>query len=443
MPAAKLHTHELCYAGESFPSKVNRLRDLMKNHGAGAHVVTLLDGVAWLFNLRGGDTPYSPLAIAYALITLDRAFLFIDPRKVDDTVRSHLGDGVTVQPYEDFPKGLKALRTEGTRTWIDPTTCSQWVVGQLQPSTPLFFKESPIHLFKALKNKTEIQGFRVAHLRDGLAWVRFIKWLEDTVPKGGVTERTASTKLQEFRCAYPHYRGPSFESIVAFKEHGAVVHYMPTPETDFPVEIPGLLLVDSGAQYLEGTTDVTRVIALGEPTEEQEDRFTRVLKGHIRLVTQLFPSGTKGVQLDVLARKDLWACGLDFGHGTGHGVGSYLSAHEGSVSISTRTNKGIPLAPGMVCSVEPGYYKEGEYGIRLENLVVVQEASEISRDLSPFLKFEVLTLCPFDLKLVKRELLFEKERAWLNQYHETLRKSLTPLLEEEESQWLIKATRKI
>jgi Xaa-Pro aminopeptidase len=273
--------------------------------------------------------------------------------------------------------------------------------------------------------------------------VRFLIWLEKALPTGKVSERRIAKKLNELRSKQDLYQGQSFETIAGFREHGAVVHYVSTPESDAKIRPPGILLVDSGGQYLDGTTDLTRTLALGKPTEEQKDRFTRVLKGHINLARQPFPQGTDGVQLDTLARSFLWEEGLNFGHGIGHGVGSYLNVHESPPSISFTRGRGSLPAPGMVCSNEPGYYKEGEYGLRHENLMVVREMPGFAEGKVPFLKLEPLTLCPVDLKLINKSLLSEEEIAWLNSYHDRVRERLSPHLEEEERTWLKAATRRI
>jgi Xaa-Pro aminopeptidase len=437
-PEDPVKPHDVKYAGESVERKLERLRDRLKEEAAGAHVVTMLDAVAWLFNIRGTDVAFNPVAIAYAIVTDDDATLYVDEVKIGEEVRNHLDGLVEIKPYDDFEKGLKALKT---KVWLDPASCSQYVVEWLD--TEKVFLESPITLMKAVKNATEIEGFRTAHVRDGAALVRFFMWLEKAVPAGGVTELTCMAKLEEFRSAGELHQGPSFDSIVGYQGNGAIVHYTSTEATNVVIRPEGILLVDSGGQYLDGTTDVTRTLALGAPTEEQRDRFTRVLKGHIKLAMQPFPEGSDGVQLDTLARMFLWEVGLNFGHGIGHGVGSYLNVHERPPAISYLSGHGHKMQAGMVCSNEPGYYKEGEYGFRQENMVVTKEIPELSKDGAVFLTMEDLTMVPIDLELVEKSLMTAEEVNWLNEYHRTVREKVTPLLDLDEAQWLGEATRSI
>ena len=430
------------YAGESVASKLERLRKKMSDEGAEAHVISLLDAVAWLFNLRGSDVEFNPVAIAYAIITWKKASLFIDRKKIDQRFESALREDIDLRPYDDFPAHLLRLGRQKRRVWLDEASVSQWVAGLLKGAM-LVLKPGPVALFKAVKNRAEIAGTRAAHARDGAAMVKFLCWLEKEVPKGGVTELAAAKKLEEFRSRQALYRGLSFRMISSYGEHGAVVHYSPSPETDIPLRAKGTYLIDSGSQYLDATTDITRTVALGKPTDEQRDRFTRVLKGVIALSTVSFPQGTSGPQLDILARKALWEKGLNYGHGTGHGIGAYLNVHEGPQSIAPARGFGIALEPGMILSVEPGFYKEEQYGLRVENLVLVVRDEAKSTPSAPFYTFETLTLCPIDVRLVKRELLAEAELRWLNSYHQRVRKILTPLLDTSEAAWLAKATRKI
>jgi Xaa-Pro aminopeptidase len=317
------------------------------------------------------------------------------------------------------------------------------VVDKLGKSATLIFKPSPVALFKAVKNKTEIAAAKAAHVRDGAAMVRFLHWLKQAVPAGGVTELSAARKLEEYRSRQPLYRGLSFRTISSYGEHGAVVHYSVSPETDILLKPKGIYLIDSGSQYLDATTDITRTVALGRTTHEQRNRFTRVLKGVISLSTASFPHGTSGPQLDILARKALWEKGLNYGHGTGHGIGAYLNVHEGPQGIAPARGFGIGLEPGMILSVEPGFYKEGEYGLRVENLVLVVKDEARSKSGSAFYTFETLTLCPIDLRLVNKELLTDAEVRWLNGYHQRVRRSLTPLLSKAERTWPRLATRPI
>jgi Xaa-Pro aminopeptidase len=428
------------YSGESVESKLSRVREKMAAEGADAHVVAALDSLAWLFNIRGRDVDYNPCVIGYAIVTADAATLYIDPAKVDDALAKHLGSTVTVEPYDAFEDGLAALNKSGSTVWLDTGTCSQWVVECLLPGAKPVFSTSPIALFQACKNDVEVEGSREAHKRDGVAMVRLFMWLEKEVKAGKVTELAISKKLIELRSRSDLFRGPSFETIAGYKGNGAIIHYAPTSESDAVVKEEGILLIDSGGQYLDGTTDITRTVAMSAPTDEQKDRFTRVLKGVIASTRQPFPEGTAGRQIDALGRTALWDAGLNFLHGVGHGVGSYLGVHEGPQAISFYRCTGVALEPGMICSIEPGYYKEGEFGIRTENLVVVREAPDLAVDGINFRRFETLTLCPIDLALVDRNLLDTAEIAWLNDYHRTVRETLIPLLEADEAAWLADAT---
>jgi Xaa-Pro aminopeptidase len=441
-PRGKIIIHPKRYAGESVRSKLERLRQKMAQEKADAHVLTQLDSVAWLFNVRGSDVDFNPVVIAYALITDRKARLFIDRTKVQGRTKDVLSRDVIILDYRDFAAQLARLGEQERRVWVDEASASQWVVEGLRGAR-LIFKPSPVPLFKAAKNKTEIDGARRAQIRDGVAMVKFLRWIVEAVPQGGVTELSAAAKLEEFRSRQPLYRGLGFETISSYGEHGAVVHYAVSPETDIPLEPKGIYLSDSGSQYRDATTDITRTICLGEPTNEQRDRFTRVLKGVIALSSISFPQGTMGPQLDILARKALWEAGLNYGHGTGHGIGAYLGVHEGPQSIAPARGFLIPLLPGMIMSIEPGFYKDGEFGVRVENLgLVVKDEKRSTRALA-FYTFETLTLCPIDVRLVRRELLTAEEIVWLNGYHARVRAALTPLLDEPDAAWLRTATRAI
>jgi Xaa-Pro aminopeptidase len=430
------------YAGESVARKLGRLRQKMAAEGADAHVLSQLDAIAWLFNIRGSDVPFNPVAIAYAIVTLKKALLFLATEKISPEVRAILKKEVRFRAYSDFPSALRSLAATRQRVWLDEAGASQWVVSRLARAV-LLFKPSPVILAKAVKNASEIKGSKLAHRRDGAAMVRYLYWLQKAVPKGGVTELSAARKLEEIRKRQPLFQGLSFQTISSYGIHGAEVHYAVTPETDIPLKPEGTYLIDSGSQYLDATTDVTRTVCLGRPTAEQKDRFTRVLKGVISLIRTSFPKGTSGPQLDVLARRALWEKGLNYGHGTGHGIGAFLNVHEGPQSIAPARGFGIGLEPGMILSIEPGYYKEGEYGLRIENLALVVRDPGRTSQTSTFYMFETLTLCPIELQLVKKDLLTEAEVNWLNAYHRRVRRELTPLLEKDEAAWLKKATRPI
>jgi Xaa-Pro aminopeptidase len=431
------------YTGENVKSKLGRLRRKMADEGTDAHVLTTLDAIAWLFNIRGSDVEFNPVTISYTIITRKKAVLFIDRNKLSLRLISVLSRDTEIRHYEGFSSYLRQLGLREQRIWLDETSVNQWVVEALGKDATLILKPSPIALYKAVKNKTEIDGASAAHVRDGAAMVLFLCWLENELPKGGVTELSAARKLEEYRSRQDSYRGLSFRTISSYGEHGAVVHYSVSPETNFPLKPKGIYLIDSGSQYLDATTDITRTIALGKTTDEQRDRFTRVLKGLIALSTVSFPQGTAGPQLDILARKALWEKGLNYGHGTGHGIGAYLNVHEGPQGIAPALGFGVALEPGMILSVEPGFYKEGEYGLRVENLVLVVKDEARSRPGSAFCTFETLTLCPIDLRLVNKELLTDAEVRWLNRYHQRVSRALSPSLRKAEAAWLRTATRQI
>lgn len=431
------------HVGEAVASKLRRLRKEMAGRRAQAHVLTTLDAIAWLFNIRSADVDYNPVVIAYAVVTDDRATLYTDETKVSDRVRRALSPAVEIAPYGAVGPELGRLNKQRARVWVDGRTTNAWVLGKLS-RCDLVTEMTPVALMKARKNAAEVAGSRAAHLRDGAAMVRFLCWLERQVPQGGVTELSAAARLRELRAQGEHFRGESFEAIVGYAGHGAIIHYAASEASDVEMRPDGILLVDSGAQYLDGTTDITRTVLLGKKaTAEQRDRFTRVLKGHIAVARARFPAGTPGRQIDTLARTALWDVGLNYNHGTGHGVGAYLSVHEGPQSISPVRCIGIPLEPGNILSNEPGYYKEGEYGIRIENLVLVVEDGELTSGDASWLGFETLSLCPIDTRLIEAKLLTPAERQWLDGYHRQVREALTPALSREEAAWLKRATRKL
>lgn len=441
-PMAPVVAHPERFAGEDAQSKRTRLGRALAEEGVAAAVLTMPESIAWLLNIRGGDVPHTPLPLSFAILRQDGSVtLFIDRRKLAPGLERHLGNGVTVLPPEALGPALDALAAEGGRVQVDPATAASWVLDRVETAKAEIHRAAdPCLLPKACKNSTEIDGTRAAHRRDGAALTRFLAWLSREAPKGGLAEIAASNRLEAIRREGEHFRDLSFPTISGAGPNGAIVHYRATPETEKQLEPGGLYLLDSGAQYLDGTTDVTRTVAIGEPTQEMRDRFTRVLKGHIALATVRFPGGTTGTQLDALARRALWQRGLDYDHGTGHGVGSYLGVHEGPQRISKAPNL-QPLLPGMIVSNEPGYYKTGAYGIRIENLVLVQSTDGLAE--RETLGFETLTLAPIDRNLIERSLLDDDEIAWLDAYHERVRETLTPLVDAETARWLSAVTQPI
>ncbi len=398
------------------------------------------DSLCWLLNIRGSDVPRTPFALGFAVLHDDsRVDLDMDRRKLTPQALTHLGNEVAVASPDAFADGLKALGAAKSSVAVDAATASEWVYDKLISSgAKVSIAECICALPKAAKNEIEIQGSRNAHTRDGASVSRYLAWIAERAPKGGLKEIDASDQLASFRHGNDHFRNLSFDSISAAGPNGAICHYKAMPETQREIPVNSLYLIDSGGQYLDGTTDITRTVAVGVVTQEMKECFTRVLKGHIALGTARFPKGTTGSALDALARKPLWDVGLDYDHGTGHGVGSYLSVHEGPQRISKVPNR-VALAPGMIISNEPGYYKEGEFGIRIENLVVVRE----SKDNSDWLEFETLTLAPIDLNAIEKTLLTPEETAWLNVYHTRVRDSLAPQLKGSDLTWLNEATKAI
>jgi Xaa-Pro aminopeptidase len=438
-PLAPVVPHDERFAGESAQSKRARLAKALTADGIAAAVLTMPESIAWLLNIRGGDVPHTPLPLSFAILRQNGAVtLFIDRRKLTPGLERHLGGEVMVAAPEQFGPALAALAAEGGRIGVDPATAAAWIFDRLAAAgaqiRPL---ADPCLVPKACKNPVEIAGARAAHRRDGAALTRFLAWLAREAPKGHLSEIAASDRLEALRREGRYFRDLSFPTISGAGPNGAIVHYKATPETEKRLE-PGMLyLLDSGAQYLDGTTDVTRTIAIGTPTSEMRDRFTRVLKGHIALALARFPKGTTGAQLDAFARRALWQAGLDYDHGTGHGVGSYLGVHEGPQRISKAPST-QPLLPGMIVSNEPGYYKPGAYGIRIENLVLVQPVQQEGE--REMLGFETLTLAPIDRHLVEPALLAPEEIAWLDAYHARVREMISPLVDRDTAAWLDEAT---
>jgi Xaa-Pro aminopeptidase len=439
LPADPLRLYDERFAGESRREKLARIRAEMAQAGVDGYLLTALDEIAWTFNIRGSDVAYNPVAIAYAFISLHEIHLFVHPGKVDPTSRAALaGDGVSLLDYTAIAPFWNGLPSN-SRVFIDPTKTSYHFLATKPDGCHLHRAQSIAARLKAVKNAREAEGFRSAHLRDGVAMVRWLIWLEEAVPTESHTEITLGEKLAELRSQGEHYRGESFGTITGYGPNSAVGHYSPRPETTPTVRPAGLLLSDSGGQYEDGTTDITRTIALGPPSDEARRVFTTVLKCHIRLATTRFPQGTTGSQLDALAREFLWREGWNCRHGIGHGVGHFLNVHEGPQRFSTDNR--VALQPGMVTSNEPGVYFTGKFGVRLENLLLC--VADSTTDFGDFYRFETLGLCPFDLSLVDASRLDETERDWLNDYHQRVYDSLAPLLNPAERVWLYKATRRI
>jgi len=437
-PSTPILPHADAFAGRSAADKRAAIAaDLKKSDAA---FLSTPESIAWLLNIRGNDVAFTPLPLSFALIHKDASVdLFVDPRKLSEATIAHLGPMVRTHAPDQLGAALDGM--SGKQVRLDPGLAPFWALDRLTKAGARIERASdPCSLPRACKNEVELEGARAAHLRDGVALTRFLAWLSDAAPKGKVDELTAADQLEQFRKAGNLYQGPSFPTIAGAGPNGAIVHYRSSPATNRRLERGQIFLIDSGGQYLDGTTDVTRTVAVGDAGEEEKHRFTLVLKGHIALARARFPAGTGGSQLDSLARQALWSEGLDYDHGTGHGVGSYLSVHEGPQRIA-KNNNSQPLLPGMMLSDEPGYYKTGAYGIRIENLVAVRQEEKKGERQS--LGFEVLTLAPIDLALVERDLLDDEEADWLNAYHARVRDSLTPLLDAPTAAWLAEATRPV
>ncbi|TNF26279.1 MAG: aminopeptidase P family protein [Deltaproteobacteria bacterium] len=434
LPLGPIAPWPLEHAGRSVADKLADIRAALAEAGAGALVMTNLDAIGWAFNVRGADVDYNPVVIAYAVVGADDATLFVDPRRADAALTAHLAAaGARVAPYESFGAALEGLGETARRVWVDPEVASRWVVDRLEAGgAEIHARMSPIMLLRAVKNAVERDGMRACHVRDAVAMVRFFHWIEGAW-QDGLDEISASDRLEAFRAEGERFVGLSFGTISGFGSNGAIVHYSATPATAKVIDDSTLYLLDSGAQYLDGTTDITRTMHLGTPTAEQREHYTRVLRGHLQLGRARFPRGTTGTHLDALARTPLWEVGLNYGHGTGHGVGCYLGVHQGPHRISPRPNA-IGLEPGMVTSNEPGLYIAGAYGIRIENLCLVVPAG--GPDAEPFYAFEDLTVVPYCRKLIEPALLNEVERAQVNAYHARVRDLLLDKVPAEVAAWL-------
>ena len=440
-PMAPAVVQPLALTGRESAEKRKETAEALASKNCDAAVLNAPDSIAWLLNVRGADVPHTPFVLSFAVVHADgRVDWFVAPEKVGPEVRDHLGGEVTILSPEGFTEALGRLGARGATVWIDPDRTSEAVRRALTGSGARMVEaRDPCQLPKARKTPVEVAGARAAHERDGVALVRFLHWLAATAGDGTVTEIEATQRLEAFRRDTGCLKDISFDTISGAGPNGAIVHYRVTKRTNRVLEPGSLFLVDSGGQYVDGTTDVTRTVAIGMPTEEMRDRFTRVLKGHIGIAGARFPKGTTGAVLDGLARYWLWQAGLDFDHGTGHGVGSYLSVHEGPQGIHKRAVE-VALEPGMIVSNEPGYYREGAYGIRIENLVVVTPPSAVAGGEREMMGFETLTLAPIDRACIAPGLLLGHERDWLNAYHARVRDTLTPHLDADAAAWLARAT---
>lgn len=438
IPANAVEIQPIEYAGEAIQDKMARVRRALRDVHADGMLISALDDIAWVLNLRGSDVHCNPVFVSYLLIASDKATLFVNEQKLPAEVKGYLSQaGVSIAPYDSIQKGLRDYFEYNIL--LDPDETSYTLMNAVDRKR-IIRQKSPIPSMKSVKNESEIKGFHSAMMRDGIAMTQFLYWLDTHIGKEPVTELTVSEKLYQLRSKQPLFRDISFDTIAAYQEHGAIVHYEPTTDSDVKLKPEGLLLVDSGGQYQDGTTDITRTIALGSVTEEQKQVYTLVLKGHIQLEILKFPVGVSGTQLDALARKDLWAAGMNFLHGTGHGVGSYLNVHEGPHQIRMEYRP-EPLRAGMTVTDEPGIYLEGRFGVRTENTLLI--VPYMKTEFGEFLQFESLTLCPIDLRPVVVEMLTKEERQWLNDYHRRVYDVLSPYLNNEEKAWLENTTKPI
>lgn len=444
VPQTPAKPHDIRYAGKASEEKRKEVASAVKKAGADAVLFTSPTSIAWLLNIRGGDVARTPLPLARAILDKDgKGALFIAREKIDNALPEFLGDAVDIRSEDQLGAALDKFGANKARIGVDPAlTPSKFVADLEDAGAEIVTMTDPCALPRATKNKTEIEGARTAHIRDGAAVTQFLYWLATEAQSGDIDEITAAKTLEEFRAQHHDLRDLSFDTISGAGANGAICHYRVSTDTNAKLEKGTLFLIDSGAQYPDGTTDITRTAPIGEPTDEMRDRFTRVLKGHIALARLKFPKGTTGHQIDAIARKPLWDSGLDYDHGTGHGVGSFLGVHEGPQRIAKAPNS-QPLLPGMILSNEPGFYKAGEFGIRIENLIVVRTAEPVAGGDRDMLEFETITMTPIDLDLVKAELLTAEEQQWLNDYHAAVRERVGPHLPDAIKDWFDQATRAI
>lgn len=436
IPENPVEIQSLNFAGETVDDKIQRIRKALREHHADGILVSALDDIAWTLNLRGTDVHCNPVFVSYLLISSDQVSLFVNPKKISSEVKAYLDEhGISLFDYNQVEDGLGSYADYNILLDGDETSFCLWKSVKCQE---IIAAKSPIPVMKAVKNATEIEGYHRAMLRDGVAMVKFLKWLKPAVEAGGQTEMSIDKKLTSLRAEQNLFRDISFDTIVGYQAHGAIVHYEATPETDAPLLPEGLILIDSGAQYQDGTTDITRTIALGPVTEEMKHIYTLVLKGHIQLELAKFPDGASGTQIDALSRECMWREGYNFLHGTGHGVGSYLNVHEGPHQIRMEW-KPTPLRAGMTVTDEPGLYLKGKFGVRIENTLLIKDFVETT--FGKFLQMESLTLCPIDTAPIDVDMLLLEEVEWLNAYHREVFEKLSPYLEDEEVGWLAEATK--
>lgn len=436
LPENPVEIQSLNFAGETVDDKIQRIRKALREHHADGILVSALDDIAWTLNLRGTDVHCNPVFVSYLLISSDQVSLFVNPKKISSEVKAYLDEhGISLFDYNQVEEGLESYADYNILLDGDETSFCLWKSVKCQE---IIAAKSPIPVMKAVKNATEIEGYHRAMLRDGVAMVKFLKWLKPAVEAGGQTEMSIDKKLTSLRAEQNLFRDISFDTIAGYQAHGAIVHYEATPETDAPLLPEGLILIDSGAQYQDGTTDITRTIALGPVTEEMKHIYTLVLKGHIQLELAKFPDGASGTQIDALSRECMWREGYNFLHGTGHGVGSYLNVHEGPHQIRMEW-KPTPLRAGMTVTDEPGLYLKGKFGVRIENTLLIKDFVETA--FGKFLQMESLTLCPIDTAPIDVDMLLLEEVEWLNAYHREVFEKLSPYLEDEEVGWLAEATK--
>lgn len=436
IPENPVEIQSLNFAGETVDDKIQRIRKALREHHADGILVSALDDIAWTLNLRGTDVHCNPVFVSYLLISSEQVSLFVNPKKISSEVKAYLDEhGISLFDYNQVEEGLESYADYNILLDGDETSFCLWKSVKCQE---IIAAKSPIPVMKAVKNATEIEGYHRAMLRDGVAMVKFLKWLKPAVEAGGQTEMSIDKKLTSLRAEQNLFRDISFDTIAGYQAHGAIVHYEATPETDAPLLPEGLILIDSGAQYQDGTTDITRTIALGPVTEEMKHIYTLVLKGHIQLELAKFPDGASGTQIDALSRECMWREGYNFLHGTGHGVGSYLNVHEGPHQIRMEW-KPTPLRAGMTVTDEPGLYLKGKFGVRIENTLLLKDFVETT--FGKFLQMESLTLCPIDTAPIDVDMLLLEEVEWLNAYHREVFEKLSPYLEDEEVGWLAEATK--